>query len=211
MAALADWRPLATIAVLYVTSVVAYARLPAGTVGPGLIAFTLPTAAAGILALMRLLAAHDHVRGPQQTCTRADHDIVFRIVLFIGALQGVVLIGLFGGGLVDRTGPIVPRLAPLLFGAGLMGIGNLLPRLRPNVAIGIRTSRTLHDRQAWLRVNRRAGYVTVALGFAIMAAALLVRPGPDVVATVGAIGMLAVVALVAWTWKDAHGRGDAVR
>jgi hypothetical protein len=34
-----------------------------------------------------------------------------------------------------------------------MAIGNLLPRVRPNVAIGIRTSRTLRDRDAWLRAK----------------------------------------------------------
>jgi uncharacterized membrane protein len=160
---------------------------------------------------MRRLAAHDHVRQGNGTFTRTYDAIVFRVVLFIGALHGTVLTGLLGRGLVDRTGPIVPRLAPVLLGAGLITIGNLLPRVRPNVAIGIRTSRTLRDRDAWLRANRTAGYVAVALGFAIVAAALLVPPGPRIAAVVGGIGMLAVIMLVAWTWKDAYGRREAAR
>jgi uncharacterized membrane protein len=90
-----------------------------------------------------------------------------------------------------------------------MAIGNLLPRVRPNVAIGIRTSRTLRDRDAWLRANRTAGYVAVALGFAIVTAALLVPPGPRLAAVVGGSGIIAVVMLVAWTWRDAYGRRDA--
>jgi uncharacterized membrane protein len=211
MAVHADSRPLATIAALYVISAVAYGRLPPATLDRAFIAFLLPTAAGAIYLLMRLLAAHDHVRQGNGTFTRTYDAIVFRVVLFIGALHGTVLTGLLGRGLVDRTGPIVPRLAPVLLGAGLMTIGNLLPRVRPNVAIGIRTSRTLRDRDAWLRANRTAGYVAVALGFAIVAAALLVPPGPRIAAVVGGIGMLAVIMLVAWTWKDAYGRREAAR
>jgi len=211
MAVHADSRPLATIAALYVISAVAYGRLPPATLDRAFIAFLLPTAAGAIYLLMRLLAAHDHVRQGNGTFTRTYDAIVFRVVLFIGALHGTVLTGLLGRGLVDRTGPIVPRLAPVLLGAGLMTIGNLLPRVRPNVAIGIRTSRTLRDRDAWLRANRTAGYVAVALGFAIVAAALLVPPGPRIAAVVGGIGMLAVIMLVAWTWRDAYGRREAAR
>jgi len=209
MAVHADSRPLATIAALYVISAVAYGRLPPATFDRAFIAFLLPTAAGAIYVLMRLLAAHDHVRHGNGTFTRTYDAIVFRVVLFIGALHGTVLTGLLGRGPVDRAGPIVPRLAPVLLGAGLMAIGNLLPRVRPNVAIGIRTSRTLRDRDAWLRAHRRAGYVTVALGFAIVAAALLVPPGPQVGAVVGGIGILAVVTLVAWTWRDTSDRSEA--
>jgi hypothetical protein len=211
MAVHADSRPLATIATLYVISAVGYARLPPATFDRAFIAFLLPTAAGAIYVLMRLLAAHDHVRQGNGTFSRTYDAIVFRVVLFIGALHGTVLTGLLGRGLVDRTGPIVPRLAPVLLGAGLITIGNLLPRVRPNVAIGIRTSRTLRDRDAWLRANRTAGYVAVALGFAIVAAALLVPPGPRIAAVVGGIGMLAVIMLVAWTWRDAYGRREAAR
>ncbi len=211
MAARADSRSLITIAALYVISAIAYVRLPSATVDRALIAFLLPTAAGAIYVLMRLLAAHDHVRRDNGTFMRTYDAIVFRIVLFIGALHGIVLTGLLGRGLIARTGPVLYRLTPILLGVGLMAIGNLLPRIRPNVAIGIRTSRTLHDRHAWLRVNRTAGYVAVALGLAIVAAALLVPPGPPVAAVVGGSGILAVVVLVVWTWRDAHGRDEAAR
>jgi uncharacterized membrane protein len=211
MAAPADRRPLATIATLYVFSAVAYARLPAATFGPVFIAFLLPTAAGVIYVLLRLLAAHDHVRHGNGAFMATYDAIVFRVVLFVSALHATVLVGLLGRGVAARTGPLVPRLAPILLGAGLIAIGNLLPRVRPNVAIGIRTSRTLRDRDAWLRVNRTAGYVTVALGFAIVMAAVLVPPGPRVAGVVGGIGMLAAVLLVAWTWRDAHGRSEAAR
>jgi uncharacterized membrane protein len=211
MAAHADSRPLATVAALYIISAVAYVQLPSATVDRPLIAFLLPTAAGTIYVLMRLLAAHDHVRRDNGPFMRTYDAVIFRIVLFIGALHGIVLTGLLGRGLVARTGPVLYRLTPILLGAGLMAVGNLLPRMRPNVAIGIRTSRTLRDRNAWLRANRAAGYVAVALGFAIVAAALLVPPGTPAAAVIGGSGILAVVVLVVWTWRDAHGRGEAAR
>lgn len=211
MAAHADSRALVTIAVLYVISVAAYLRLPPATFDRAFIAFLLPTAAGAIFVLMRLLAAHDHVRRGNGVAARVHDAIVFRIVLFISALHGTVLVGLLGRGMGARTGPLVPRLAPIVLGIGLMAIGNLLPRVRPNVAIGIRTSRTLGDRDAWLRANRIAGYVAVALGFGIVIAALVVPPGPAVAVAVGSIGMTAFVLLIAWTWRDVFGRREAAR
>lgn len=202
---------LATFAVLYVVSGVAYARLPVSVVDPALIAFLLPTAALTIYGLMRLLAARDRAYRSHETSSRTYDAIVFCVVLFIGALHGAVLIGLLGRGFGGRFGPVVPRLAPALLGMALMAIGNLLPRIRPNSAIGIRTRRTLSRRDAWLRVNRRAGYVAVALGFAILMAAVLLPPGPRVAAVVGGAGIAAVVMLVVWTWRDAYDRHDVAR
>ena len=211
MAAHADSRPLVTITALYIISVAAYIQLPPATVNRAFIAFLLPTAAAAIYTLMRLLAAHDHVRRGNGAFARIYDAIVFRVVLFIGALHGTILVGLLGRGVVARSGPLVPRLAPILLGAGLIAIGNLLPQVRPNVAIGIRTSRTLDDRDAWLRANRTAGYVAVGLGTGIIVSALLLRPGPHVAAAVGSIGIVAFVLLIAWTWRDVYGRNEAAR
>jgi uncharacterized membrane protein len=160
---------------------------------------------------MRVLAARDHVREGNGALAQTKDAIVFWLVLFIAALHGTVLIGLLGRGFIGRAGPLVPRLAPLLFGLGLIAVGNLLPRLRPNVVIGIRTSRTLTDRRAWLRVNRAAGYIAVALGLGVVAVALLVPPGPQVMAVIGGMGGVAVTVLVAWTWREAHARTETSR
>jgi len=208
MAGHADSRLLTIFAALFVVSGAAYARLPSAVVSPALIAFLLPTAAVAIFILLRLLAAHDPLRGSHHGTSYTYDAIVFRVVLFVGALHGIVLLGLFGRGFMDRAGPIVPRLAPVLLGVGLIAIGNLLPRVRPNVAFGIRTSRTLRDRGSWFRANRRAGYVAVALGFAIVMAAMFVPPGPRIAAVVGVAGIIAVVTLVAWTWRDVYDRSD---
>ena len=164
-----------------------------------------------IYVLLRLLHTRDHVRHGNGAFTDTYNAIVFRVVLFVGGLHGTILTALLGRGLMARTGPLVPRLAPVLLGAVLIAIGNLLPRVRPNVAIGIRTSRTLRDRDAWLRVNRTAGYVSVTLGVVIVAVALLLPRGPWVTGAVEGMGMIAVVTLVARTWRDAHDGNEAAR
>jgi uncharacterized membrane protein len=210
MAAHADSRPLVTIAALYAVSAVAYTRLPPWT-DRAFIAFLLPTAAMMIYVLMRILHARDHLRQGNGAFTDTYNAIVFRVVLFVGGLHGTVLAALLGRGLMARSGPLVPRLAPILLGAALIAIGNLLPRVRPNVAIGIRTSRTLRDREAWLRANRTAGYVSVTLGFVIVAVALLLPRGPWVTGAIGGIGMVAVITLVARTWRDTHDGNEATR
>ena len=70
------------------------------------------------------------------------------------------------------------RLVVVLFGSVFIAIGNLLPRTRPNLALGIRTSRTLSDRAFWIRLHRTCGYLSVALGVVIVVAGVLIqRPG----------------------------------
>src|SRR6266513_565511 len=94
------------------------------------------------VAALYVISAVAYARLPPATVNRAF--IAFLLPTAAGAISV-----LLRRGLLDRTGPLVPRLAPVLLGAALMAIGNLLPRVRPNVAIGIRTSRTLRDRGAW--------------------------------------------------------------
>jgi len=53
-----------------------------------------------------------------------------------------------------------PRSVVALLGAFLISAGNLLPRVRPNLAIGIRTRRMLSDARLWARMHRVAGYIT---------------------------------------------------
>jgi uncharacterized membrane protein len=55
----------------------------------------------------------------------------------------------------------------------LVAIGNLLPRTRPNVAFGVRTTRTLTNTQLWQQVHRAGGYATVALGIVVAVTGLV--------------------------------------
>jgi uncharacterized membrane protein len=79
-----------------------------------------------------------------------------------------------------------------MLGITMISVGNLLPRTRPNLAIGVRTQRTLTDRAYWLKTHRRVGYLVVACGAALVLSALTV-PGPVGPAMILLIGPAALV------------------
>jgi uncharacterized membrane protein len=89
-----------------------------------------------------------------------------------------------------------------MFGLTLIVIGNLLPRLRPNLVIGIRTSRTLTDRAAWAHTNRATGYATVGAGVMFLFGGAL--PSLPVMESAAA-AVLIVVTTLAWNaWRSRH-------
>src|SRR5216684_773839 len=162
----------------YLVSLVAYPRLPGpfldqARVARWLVAVTLPTTALVIYALFRSLWVHDRIRSGNGAFEATYQAIVFRVLLFVVALHVLVMIELTGA--LDATGiqPPPGRLVIVLLGLVLVAIGNLLPRTRPNVAVGLRTTRTLTNGQLWAQVHRVGGYATVGLGIVIGVAGLL--------------------------------------
>ena len=81
------------------------------------------------------------------------------------------------------------RAVVVLFGLVLVAIGNLLPRTRPNVAVGVRTARTLANAQLWQQVHRAGGYATVGLGIVVAVTGLVLTHE-----TVGAVISAAALA-----------------
>jgi hypothetical protein len=164
-----DARAMAVLALGYLSGAIAYPLLP----GPFLdnvlsarimVAFTLPTTALVIYALFRSLWRHDRIRSGNGAFESTYDAIVLRTLLFVIALQVLVMIELTG--MLDVVGLHVSagRAVVVLLGVALVSIGNLLPRTRPNVAVGVRTQRTLTNPHMWQQVHRAGGYATVALG-----------------------------------------------
>jgi len=125
-----------------------------------LIASMLPIAASAIYVVFASLWRRD----PSiviETHAHAQRGIRRCIVLFAIALHVLLVASLAG---VTTVRAAAPRLAVVLFGLLLVGVGNLLPQTRPNLIVGIRTSRTLGDRRFWMRIHRVGGYATVAVG-----------------------------------------------
>jgi uncharacterized membrane protein len=158
-----------------------------------LLAVTLPFAAAATYLILRTLwseigADRDGHREVEPT----HRAIATRLVLFVMALHVLVMMNLGGVEWIRSWGP---RVVVVLFGSVFIAIGNLLPRTRPNLALGIRTRRTLNDRAFWIRIHRTCGYHCVALGVIIIMAGLLVT-GRAIGPVVGAAALGSVATLL---------------
>src|SRR5258706_12150073 len=176
-------RPLIVIAAGFIASLVGYPYIssPFLSSAPSsrvMIALLLPATAAVIYTLFRSL------RTPR-TRSRADAEqdgveaIVLWIVVFLMTLHALVIAVLSG---LRWVQPWAGRAVVVLVGLACVVIGNLLPRTRPNAAVGIRTTRTLGDRRLWMVTHRITGYVLVAVwgGVGVAGAFLPARGGPGV-------------------------------
>jgi immunity protein, SdpI family len=132
-----------------------------------MVAFTLPTTALVIYGLFRSLWKHDRVRTGNGAFEVTYHAIVLRVLLFVLVLHTLVMIVLTGAIDADGMRSSASRAVVVLLGVVLIMIGNLLPRTRPNIAVGVRTTRTLTNAQVWQQVHRVGGYATVGLGIVI--------------------------------------------
>ncbi len=168
-----------------------------------LVAFTLPAAAAVIYAALRpLWAGPGHAAGCEPA--RTYRGIALRAVLFVLAMQVLIVLNLSGAEWLRRA---APRLVVVLFGVFLAAVGNALPRTRPNLLFGIRTARTIDDRQLWIRLHRAAGYLAVAAGVAIaIAGSLLSKAVIAWIVSVSALGGASLLAAI----YAAHVRGDTL-
>ena len=88
----------------------------------------------------------------------------------------------------------------MLFGLVVVRIGNLLPRTRPNLALGIRTPRTLADRRVWMLTHRTAGYLSVVLGIIIAIAGVM----DAIPVVVGPASLAATGTLILFHYRHAH-------
>jgi uncharacterized membrane protein len=173
-----DARSIAVLVIGYLVGLIAYPRLPGPFLDQRLsarilVAFTLPTAALVIYTLFRSLWMHDRVRSGNGAFESTYHAIVLRVLLFVLALQVLVTIELTAAMGAAGLRLSAGRAVVVLLGVVLVAIGNLLPRTRPNVAVGVRTTRTLANTQLWQQVHRAGGYATVGLGIVVAAAGLV--------------------------------------
>jgi hypothetical protein len=86
------------------------------------------------------------------------------------------------------------RLLVVLYGLGLMAVGNVVPRTRPNWIVGLRTKRTLSDPMIWARTHRIFGGAMVVAGLLVIVSAIVALRYAFVVA----IGALVIGAFIAY-------------
>jgi immunity protein, SdpI family len=172
--------------------------------GGVMVAFLLPTAAAVTNTLLRGLCVRHPIDGSGSATGLATYDaIMLRFILFLMGVHAMMLAGALG--MLQGRGWAV-QIVPVMLGLTMIGVGNLLPRTRPNLVIGIRTPHTLADRALWIRTHRVAGYTLVALGFVIVLAAIAVPPpiGSGMILLVGPAGTLGMAGFMWYCRRKAR-------
>jgi uncharacterized membrane protein len=158
--------------------------------------FLLPITASVIFLLIESLRV-PRASPPHDPAADATLDsIVFCILLFLMGVHGLVLSVLLQ---VEAVQPWASRGVVVLLGLTLIAIGNLLPRTRPNVALGFRTARTLADRRLWMLTHRASGYIAVAVGAVTVLSGVLAA-GMEVAQWTAAAFLVGAVLLIASYW-----------
>ena len=156
---------------------------------------TLPFAALGIYLLLLFLPRIDPGRANYGTFARTYAALRLLVLLFLSSIHVMVLLAIRGRH-VDMT-----TIVPLLTGALLIVLGNLLGKIRPNWFVGIRTPWTLTSKESWTRTHRAGGWVLMACGLLLMTCAFFRQRAYEVgvfVLLAAAILGLLVYSYVVW-------------
>ena len=176
-----------------VTSLLLFHRL---TVYPLAVATLLPITAAVIYTVMRVVGTRSAAARAQEPITL----IALHVVTFTIGLHVLVICTLAGVGWARALGPRAPVV---LLGVAIAAAGNVLPLLRPNLAVGIRSARSLDDVRLWSRLHRRAGHGAVALGVVICTAGLFL-PGHSIGPVIGVATMVLGAPTAMSYWRHTH-------
>jgi uncharacterized membrane protein len=204
------WLPPALIAGAYAFSVAVYSRLPervpthwnaAGEVngwsGRALGAFLLPTLSLGFWLLFLALPRLDPRRANYARFGGTYSLVVTAIILFEVTLHVLLLGAALGWPIAVDT------VITVGVGLLLLLLGNVMPRLRPNWFIGIRTPWTLSNDRAWEKTHRVGGYILSAAGLVVVVAAMLPAPWKIwVIVATAASASLGTVVYSYFAWKQ---------
>lgn len=107
-------------------------------------------------------------------------DIVITAVVGLVILIHLAILGTAAG-----WAPWAAKAIGVALGAGMAATGNLMPRLRPNWIVGIRTRATLSDPSLWLRTHRYFGSLLMIAGLLVAIVAVFASQWAFFVAIVG--------------------------
>jgi len=151
-----------------------------------------PTAAGQRFGRRLFRRAPEQVTSPDQF-KRFDKTydlIVLGVVGLVLGMHAALLAAAF------QFPALASRLVPLVVGAFLVLIGNVMPRLRPNWVAGLRTSRALADPQLWRSTHRAFGAAFVASGIVTLIVAV-VAPAYGILTAIALLLVSLVVGLIA--------------
>jgi uncharacterized membrane protein len=137
---------------------------------PAFAAFLMP----GMMVLLSLIFAALPSIDPLKKNYEFHGSVYFLLVNVVVAFMGLVHVAVLG---VALGWPIsINRIIPVLMGILFLFIGNLLPRIRPNWFMGIRTPWTLSSETVWRKTHRVGGYAFTLAGLVLIVVSLL-SPG----------------------------------
>lgn len=163
-------------------------------------AYALPTTALIISLLFRQLATHDPSQTKQSRCGSSDALILNAGIAFVVGLHLILLATLLGGA------EWAARAPSLLVGVFLILVGNVLPRLRRNLLLGVRTPWSLSDERAWTRTHWASGYALFTFGLIVLAVALLAPRWVGRVVSLGAFLLAAALVLASYWYRSSMPR-----
>lgn len=178
-----NWVSLMLIAAGFAVSLIAFPFLPEqmavhwnirgevdGYAGKWFGAFFAPVISLLLLALLRYLPKIDPKK---DNYPRFQGSYSFTIILVLAFLLAihVLTIGFNLGLALD-----ISRLAPLGVGLLFIGIGNYMPKFKPNYFSGIRTPWTLSNETVWHKTHRFGGKAFVVMGGLTILSILLREP-----------------------------------
>jgi len=191
------WTAVAPVAGAYVLSAAMYSRLApsarpdfsplhpfhvaGGDVPRAMVLLFIPTLALGVLLLLSSIA---RVRGPVKGLPEwwinenvgsesiARFEPTFSTVLFalmsLFLLMHVAFIGAY------QSWPVWTfQLETVILGLGMIAAGNVMPRVKPNWIMGMRTKRTLSDPITWARAHRTLGALMMVAGGSVVVLSLI--------------------------------------
>jgi uncharacterized membrane protein len=128
---------------------------------------TIPLGALVILLIFGSITKRDPLRANYERFRRTyEVSLDLAIVLAVGThllLLSLIMV------LWSHIGRWISYVPSCLVGVVLVVAGNVLPRLRPNNAMGIRTRWTLEDEAVWMRTHRVGGYFLLVFGATLIA------------------------------------------
>jgi uncharacterized membrane protein len=127
----------------------------------------IPLVALATWILLAILPRIDPRGYNLQRSAKAYGTIWLGITLLLAVVQGMIVAGALGEEL--QTG----KLMLVLTAALLIGIGNVMGKLRWNFTVGIRTPWTLMDERVWDKTHRFGGRALVLGGFVLIACVFL--------------------------------------
>lgn len=158
----------------------------------------LPAVALATWGLGQLLVHIDPRRDNLERSAGAVSWVFLCVTLLLAALQGLLVASALGG-----TAPR-PGWGILLLGALLVGVGNVMGKLRHNYTVGVRTPWALADERIWDRTQRLGGRTMVGGGLLLAVLALSLPEdfyASAIVGVTAAIVLLPMLASYRW-WRQ---------